>query len=171
MPFWADPNAQPKMSFKWWASFGLPGFEISRYCLRSFQKPSFEIGTSEYIWLNDVAYRPGILSWNPIEITITDSENNDDNNAYKLYTILKVAGYQNSNASQPQSAIEKKAASFALGNDMRLTQIDHDNKKIEEWVLVNPFITQINFGQSNYVADEIITISLSIRYDYASYER
>ena len=143
---------------------------VNTYCLRSFQRPSFEIGTSEYLWLNDVGYRPGVLSWNPVEITITDGENARDNNAYKLFSILKAGGYQNYNVNMPQSAIEKRKASLALGGDMRLIQIDSEASVVEEWKLVNPFITQINFGQSNYGADEIITISLNIRYDYASLE-
>ena len=170
MPFWADPKTSPKLSFKWFASFGLAGMAVNTYCLRSFQKPSFEIGVSEYIWLNDVGYRPGILAWNPIEITITDVENLDNNNTRKLYNILRTAGYQNTNVNAPQSAIEKSAASIALGGDMRLVQIDSNGEPLDTWILVNPFMTQINFGQANYAADEIVTISMNIRYDYAMYE-
>ena len=170
MPFWSDPNMSPKLSFRWFASFGFGTDIISTYSLRSFQRPSFEIAQNEYLWLNDVGYRPGILTWNPIEINITDIEDFSENNTRKLYNILRKAGYQSTDVNTPQSAIEKKSAVTALGGDMRLTQIDTNGDTLEEWVLINPFITSINFGQANYAAEEIITISLSVRYDYAKYE-
>ena len=66
--FWASSETEPKRSFRWYCSFGAE--TIQSYYLRSFQKPSFEIAVAEYIMINDVNYRPGLLSWNPIEITI-----------------------------------------------------------------------------------------------------
>jgi len=170
MSFWSNPNVQPKLSFKWFASFGLAGDAINTYCLRSFTKPSFEVGTSEYIWVNDVGYRPGILSWNPVEVTISDLEDMDENNTKKLYNMMRTAGYQSANVNRPQSAIEKKKATLSLGGDVRLVQVDSDGDTVDTWTMVNPFITQINFGQANYGADEIMTISLNLRYDYAVHE-
>lgn len=169
MPFWSDIKASPKLSFRWYASFGIQPYSINTYCLRSFQKPSFDIAQSEYIWLNDINYKPGLLSWNPIEITISDLETKDDNNTYKLYNILKESGYQDRLDNRPRGAFEKKQFSTALGGQITFTQIDADGDPIEEWVLINPFITNVIFGQGNYGAEEIMTISLNIRYDYAKH--
>jgi len=170
MPFWSNPRSSPKLSFRWYASFGFGALNtINSYALRSFQKPSFEVAAAEYIWLNDVAYKPGILTWNPVEITITDGEDFSENNTRKLYNILKGAGYQNADTNKPQSAIEKKRATAALGGAVRLTQINADGNSIETWALENPFITTVNFGQANYGAEEIMTISLGLRYDYATH--
>tara|TARA_R110002074_G_scaffold127983_5_gene268086 strand:- start:3035 stop:3553 length:519 start_codon:yes stop_codon:yes gene_type:complete len=170
MPFWSDPKSSPKLSFKWFASFGIYTYGINTYSLRSFQKPSFELAVSEYIWLNDVEYRPGLLTWNPIEIIVTDGEDLEDNNTYKLYNILKRAGYQSNNVNLPKSVIEKRSSTIALGGDVRLTQLDSDGDSIEEWKLVNPFITAINFGASSYGVDEIVSIAITLRYDYAVHE-
>ena len=109
MAFWSNPTSQPKLSFRWFVSFGIGEAVVRTYTVRSFQRPSFTIATTEYVWLNDVQFRPGVLSWNPIEITL------------------------------------------------------------EEWSLINPFLEAVNFGQGNYAAEEIITISLTVRYDYAEY--
>ena len=182
MPFWSDNTASAKLSFRWFATFGFvpPGndalyapngaYQINTYCLRSFQKPSVEISQSEYIWLNDVAYRPGLLTWNPIEIIITDMENYDDTNTTTLYEILKRAGYGNRGPNAPRAAITKADSLAALGGDLVLTQLNADGESVELWRLINPFIVQANFGSSNYGAEEINSISLSIRYDYAEYE-
>jgi len=170
MPFWNDVSAEPKLSFRWYSTFGYGYHNIRTYCLRSFQKPSFEIAVNEYIWLNDVEYRPGLVTWNPIEIVITDAENKDDNNTLKLWNMLKLAGYQNGNINAPRSALEKSSSTAALGGDIRFTQINARGNPLEEWSLVNPFISQVNFGQANYVADEIMSISLTLRYDYAMFK-
>ena len=170
MAFWSQPGASPKLSFRWFASFGVGEFAINKYCLRSFQKPSFEIVQNEYIWLNDINYKPGLLSWNPIEITISDAEDKEDNNTYKLYNILKRSGYQDATVNKPRAAFEKKRFTQALGGQMYLTQINEFGLAIEQWTLINPFITNINFGQNNYGAEEIVTLSLAIRYDYAEHK-
>jgi len=166
MAFWSSDRQEPKLSYRWYAAFGFSGGAVNSYTIRSFQKPSFEIATSEYIWLNDVAYRPGLISWNPVEITLTDGEGKE-NNTLNLNRQLQRAGYQNTTVNAPRNAIEKRKASQALGGDVRLTQIDARGRAIEEWQLVDPFITTVNFGQANYGTEEIMTITLAIRYDYA----
>ena len=169
MAFWSDPTSQPKLSFKYFASFGLAQDVVRTYTVRSFQRPSFSIATTEYIWLNDVNYRPGVLSWNPIEITLTDTEGIQENNTKILYNILRQSGYKADDPNIPRSAIEKGKSSAALGGNVFLTQIDAEGRSLEEWILINPFLEAVNFGQNNYVAEEIITISLTVRYDYAQY--
>ena len=170
MAFWSAPDSQPKLSFKWFASFGLGEDIIRTYTLRSFQRPSFTIATSEYVWLNDVNFKPGVLSWNPIEITITDGENKEENNAKNLIAALNKSGYQTTSVNQPRSTIEKGKSSNALGGQVVLTQINAESNPVEEWILINPFLEAVNFGQNNYGAEEIITLSVTIRYDYAQYK-
>jgi hypothetical protein len=169
MAFWSNNETQPKLSFKWFASFGMGQDVVRTYTLRSFQRPSFTIATSEYVWLNDVNFKPGVLSWNPIEITLTDGEGRDENNAKKLIKMLNTSGYQTTTMNEPRSQIEKGKSSRALGGQMVLTQINSDALPVEEWTLVNPFLEAVNFGQNNYGAEEIITIAMTIRYDYAQY--
>ncbi len=169
MSFWNNVRSEPKMSYRWYASFGISGGEVKTYTLRSFQKPSFQIATSDYIWLNDVNYRPGVLSWGPIEIVLTDGERRDTNNTSKLVNILKSSGYQTTNPNNPRSIIEKKKSSASLGGQLFFTQIDANDNPVEEWILINPFLQSANFGQGNYGADEIMSVQLVIRYDYAKY--
>ena len=169
MPFWSDVASQPKLSFKYLASFGIGGDIIRTYTVRSFQRPSFSIATSEYVWLNDVNFKPGVLSWNPIEITLTDGEDVQENNAKNLVEALNKSGDQTDTVSQPRSTIEKGKSSIALGGQVVLTQINSESLPVDEWILINPFLESVNFGQNNYGAEEIITLSITIRYDYAQY--
>lgn len=76
---------------------------------KKLSKTVFSIASAEYIWLNDVGYRPGVLSWNPIEINLTDGENTKLNNTKILYDMLKQSGYQTEYTQKPKSAIEKQS--------------------------------------------------------------
>ena len=169
MAFWSNPTSQPKLSFRWFVSFGIGEAVVRTYTVRSFQRPSFTIATTEYVWLNDVQFRPGVLSWNPIEITLTDGEGRDENNASHLYEMLRTSGYRTTNINEPFSKIEKARSAAALGGQIIFTQVDAEGETLEEWSLINPFLEAVNFGQGNYAAEEIITISLTVRYDYAEY--
>jgi hypothetical protein len=55
----------------------------------------------------------------------------------------------------------------AVGNPS-LQQIDADGNQIEEWRLSNAFVTNLDFGQLDYASDELVIISMTLRYDYAS---
>ena len=168
MPFWNDPKSQPKLAFKWYMSFGKAPNDVKSYTVRSFQRPSFQIAVSEYTWLNDVRFQPGVLTWNPIEIVLTDGEGKDENNAKRMYNILVGGGYN----TEPGkiSEIQKINSSDALGGQMKFFQIDENGNHIESWTLINPFLEAVNFGQGNYSSEEIVSIALTIRYDYALYE-
>ena len=171
MAFWSDSGASPKLSFRWTATIGSSVNKIETYTLQSFQKPSFSVAEAEYYNINDVAYKPGMLVWNPLEVILVDSENIATNNSSILYNIIRDSGYVQNQLGQPQSAIVKKAASTALGGQITFNQMNAANKDIDRWILVNPFATAINFGAANYATDEMMTIALSLRYDYATYER
>ena len=38
---------------------------------------------------------------------------------------------------------------------------------LEEWQLINPFITKAEFGSLDYASDDMAEVSVTIRYDYA----
>lgn len=179
MPFWSDSRMSPKLSYRWLLDIGGgPGTSIANYTVRSFQKPSFTVGVSEYLNINDLAYKPGIVSWTPIDVTLVDPENTFENNSKILYRIIQESGYVKDprNAEQfPASAIVKKRNSSLLGGGgaygglITFTQIDSHGDAVETWTLWNPFISSINFGQANYASDELMTISVQIYYDFADF--
>jgi len=40
---------------------------------------------------------------------------------------------------------------------------------VDEWTLNNAFISQVDFGEVSYESDDIVNISLTIMYDWATY--
>ena len=178
MAFWSDGNISPKLSYKWVLTLGGVDHPIAAYTIRSFQKPSFTLGVAQYININDVAYRPGILSWNPVDVNLVDAENTFENNSKILYDIMKKSGYVKDPQTDlhPATAIVKRKASATIGSgdskyggQVIFDQIDSNGNTIEQWILWNPFITKANFGQANYAADEMMTIAITLQYDFAEY--
>jgi len=171
MAFWSDSGASPKLSYRWTATLGSTSNKIETYTLKSFQKPSLDVAVAEYYNINDVAFKPGMLTWDPLEVLLVDAEGAATNNSSILYNIIRDSGYIQNSLGQPQSAIVKKAASNALGGQITFNQINAANVDIERWTLINPFVTKVNFGQATYTTDEILTVAMTIRYDYAKYEK
>jgi len=167
--FWSDAKASPKLSYRWIATIGSSTTPIQTYTLLKFQKPSFEVHVSEYININDAAYKPGMLTWNPIEIVLVDAETPLENNTRQVDAMMKQSGYRIASHSTPMAAIIKSSASKALGGQITFTQIDADNRAYEFWTLHKPWITKADFGRATYGSDEIATVNLTIRYDVAKY--
>ena len=46
--------------------------------------------------------------------------------------------------------------------------MDADRKVIEEWKMWNAWITNADFGQLDYTSDELVLLTMTLRYDYAT---
>ena len=70
------------------------------------------------------------------------------------------------------NTVSKADSVKALGPTIKLEQVtgvDQKNKVVEEWELHNPWIKEVNFGDLDYASDDMVEITLSIRYDWATY--
>ena len=52
---------------------------------------------------------------------------------------------------------------------MVIRAIDEDGNFLEEWRLNNPFIVSVGFNDYTYEGEDLATIDLELRYDWASY--
>ena len=132
-------------------------------------KPKLEFGSIE---LNNVdgtsLYFPASPSWSPVTITFMAggvdnmfrTENTDISRG--IVEILKASGYDSFGQRQ-----YKANSSDALG-ELAITQINGDGDLVEEWVLINPFIESVDFGDLDYSSDNLSQISVTFRYDHAT---
>jgi hypothetical protein len=171
--FWSDGKSSPKLSYQWNVTINNDsgGHLINSWLLRSFQKPSLEVAVSEYMNINDIGYKPGTISWKPIQISAIDGQDKMENTTQSLYQALKGAGYFKKSTAilGPSTAIIKADASKAIGGLLVFSQIDDEGEVLETWTLWNPFISQVNFGQANYTSDELMIVNFTIQYDFAIY--
>jgi hypothetical protein len=136
---------------------------------KTVKKPTLEFGSVE---LNSVdgtsLYYPASPSWSPV--TITFMAGGVDNMFQTVETdvsrgiveILAASGYEKFGDRQ-----YKANAIDALG-ELAITQINSDGDLVEEWVLINPFIESVDFGNLDYSSDNLSEISVTFRYDHAT---
>ena len=92
-----------------------------------------------------------------------------DDTSLALAEMLRNMGYYAPiNDNSASSTITKKKAVNALGGEVKLKQIGaNDSETLEIWTLINPWIQNVEFGQLAYDSNEMVEISLTLRYDYA----
>ncbi len=163
--FWTQPNIEPKRKFRWLLYFaGAPQFII-----KSVTKPSFNVGTSAHNFLQHQFNFPGRVTWQDISITLVDPVNPDATKS--MYEIIKAAGYvlpPDVPSETGKKTVSKEAMVQALGNKIRIDQMDHDGVKIiESWAINNPQITSVSFDGLDYGSDDSLNIQVGIKYDWA----
>ena len=114
-------------------------------------------------------YFPGRLTWNEVSLTLVDPISID---AVQLTnSLIEGANYQvpsNIPASEGDfSTMSKVAATGELGQVI-ITILDASGKNIEQWTLNNAFLKSAKYGDLDYSNDDLRSIDLSIRYDWAT---
>jgi hypothetical protein len=82
---------------------------------------------------------------------------------------LIASGYNYPSGNSPQnnlSTVSKDQVTSALG-EVRMEQLNHAGQVIETWVLKNAWFSKIDFGQLEYDSDEVITIEMTLNFDWA----
>jgi hypothetical protein len=133
---------------------------------KTVTRPSFAIAQTEHKYLSHTFYYPGSVTWNPIDITMADPQS--PNVALMLSRIINdEAGYKVPINTNVKNTMSKASAVTALGGVV-IRQIDADGKDIETWTLYNAFITDIKYGDLAYGDDELVEMSIQLRYDWAT---
>ena len=132
--------------------------------VKSCTLPSYEIAMSEYQLVNHKFKYPGMLVWNDVTITMVDASNNME----LLQKMLGLAGY-GEGPSCESSGISK--AAFAAQGQFRIQVIDADGLTKKQWLLEGWFIRSARYGDLNYDSDDLLTMELTLGYDYAVLEK
>lgn len=158
--FWSDPNVEPKRKYRWVMFIG----GIPQWLLKKAAKPSFKLSKSEHTYINHKFYYPARLEWNPIAVTLADPVSPDA--AKTMMDILTASGYHRPENPNDTSTVSKARAIAALGRVV-IQQLGPDSEVIEEWELVNGWISDVKFGELDYTSDDMVDTEIEIVYDYA----
>ena len=167
MAFWSDSNLNPKRKNRFLVTLG----DLPEYLAKSAGKPSFSINNHEHNFLNHKFNFPGMITWDPIEVTFVDAGDSGDETATALYQLLTNSGYvaPDSETTTTNNAINKSSATSAI-NQVTIAQIDESGSPIETSTLHNAWIESVSFGDDSYEDDGIVELTVSIRYDWAVVE-
>jgi len=166
--FWSDNMSEPKKAYNWVMTFnGVP-----QWMLKTASKPNFTVTESSHQFLGHTFYHPGRVEWQPIDVTLGDPVQPDA--AASMMNLLRQMGYDypdglsyaDGKGGRGPTGISKKRAVMAMG-ETKITQLNADGERLEEWRLINPFITKAEFGTLDYSSDEMVNVNVTIRYDFA----
>ena len=169
-PFWGSQFSDPKRKFRWIVEFTTTGGGRSnalQLAAKNVKKPTFEIGSTPHKWLNHTFFFPARLEWKEIQLTLVDVGGEEDITTI-INDLLELAGYNPPvTAAACFRALTKEDSVSAFGNKFQIKQLDGDGQPNEVWVLTNPWIKSVDYGELNYESDDLVEITLTIQYDYA----
>jgi len=193
--FWKTATTEPKRAYRWFVTLsGLGLNDVSAdsnvssqttgnsltYAAKRVDKPSISISESEHTFINHKFFYPGRVEWSDVSISFVDvvgAGAASDN----ILTALRAAGYNlPTDASTPTTVddggsdnfttVSKASMTAALGGCI-ISQVNSEGNVIETWTLNNPWIKSISVGSLDYGSEELLSVDISIRYDWATYER
>ena len=169
MPFWSSGLVEPKRQFRFTVTI-VNMADGAQFYARSVTKPAFTVTTSNHKFLNHTFYYPGKVEWNEITVSMVDPVSPDATG--NILTILKNSGYNvpsNLTEAGALSTLGKANSTTALGQ-VSIRALDENGDTLEEWRLNNPFITALAMNEYSYEGEELSTVDVTFRYDWASYE-
>jgi hypothetical protein len=168
--FWAQASLEPKRQHRWVLLMN----DIPAYTIKSVGKPSLQVNTTTHKYFGHTFKYPGATEWQNIQVTLVDPIEPDTSGL--LMDTLNEAGYRDPNRrlgvnSNGLFTLSKEQSVRALGEIVRLQQIGDlngmPNQVIETWELWNPWIQSFQFGELNYESDAMVTVTLTLAYDWA----
>ena len=164
MAFWSTQTIEPTRQFRFLVS-NTQDNESAWYWAKTVSKPSFEVSSTEHQLVNHKFKYPGIVTWNDINMTIVDTGEKTKG----LVDRLRETGYDYPTSFEQTEGISKTSSSQYF-DELTIQQLNADGKAIETWRLKGAFIKSINFGDLDYESDALVTIQLTISYDWAELE-
>lgn len=166
--FWSDASLQPKRQHRWLLHVGAGGhISIPTYLVKRVDKPKFMVNTIAHSYFGHKFYYPGIVEWQQISFTLVDPISPDTSN--ELYQGLLTSGYRQPDVT-PVATVSKDLSVSVLGKKITLEQLSADNDVVDEFTLHNPWVTNVDFGSLAYESDAMLELSVTVRYDYATFE-
>jgi len=129
---------------------------IPAYLIKSSNKPSLENGEITLDHINVQRYVKGKSKWNTLSISLYDPIVPSAGQAVMDWVRL-----------HHESVTGRDGYSSMYKKEITLTSLSPLGEKVEEWILKGAFITTTNFGDLDWSQEEVVTIDLTLRYDWA----
>ena len=182
MSFWTTEGAtDPKRNFRFRvtiAGFGGSNNDSATsggnnsvvWWAKKVQKPNYSVAEVKHVFLGHTFYYPGKLEWQEITMTLVDPAGTDAEGGVdalrKLNKIIESSGYKLPTKNAGTTTMSKDKSSGALGT-VQIEQLNADGNAVETWVLKNPFLKKVTFSDLDYENDDLTSVDISFRYDWA----
>jgi hypothetical protein len=168
--FWANDKRglDPKRSHR----FILYLNDVPSYFVMSTGVPTMSVGQGgTHKFLGHEFKFPGSVKWEG-DITVKLVDTIDINMAKKFSDYIRKAGYVYPSTFSESSASPNffrktiSKAKFPF-NQIKIQRIDAEGAIYESWVLNNPWISKVAFGNASYAEEKLLEVDVSFTYDWA----
>ena len=164
--FWTSPGAvDPKRTFRFKITFG--GDAV--WWAKDVDQPQATVGTTEHDFMIHKFYYPGKVTWNQVAMTLVDPVT--PGALDQLLNVLRETGYKipgDPTREEAFSSISKANATTSLGQ-VQIDVLDADGQRLHTWDLNNSFIMEITPSKLDYASEDLMTVALTLKYDWATY--
>ena len=171
MAFWSSADVEPKRNYRWKVTLDAFGADNILWWAKTVTTPSFDVSEVEHNFLDNKYYYPGRVSWNEVSLTLVDPVSPDA--VFLTNMVLEKSGYVipgNPNVAATKETISKSKSTAAGFQNISIQVMNAQGETIETWTLNNPFIKSAKYGDLDYSNDELRTVEMTIRYDWATCE-
>lgn len=191
---WTQASLEPKRKFRYLVTFS--NFADVRFLAQTCDRPGVKVANTEHKYFDKTYNHPGRVTWdpNPLSIKLVDIQKKGASSLDTNETLLQVfakSGLQYFGAENDFRTIGKSAAVNALGdvNIRVLSSLTSDTGDFvaepdilrvntdgnasgglaEEWKLHNGWLESIKPDSLDYGSDDILTVTIQVRYDWAQF--
>mgnify|MGYP003112381777 CR=1 FL=1 len=172
MAFWTDGidknSREPKRKFRFKVSITQINDSGMVWWAKTVTKPNYEISEAEHTFLTHKFYYPGRVTWGEVELVLVDPIS--PGAVEQLNKLVESQGYiipsSDGSTLSGLETMTKGKGSAALGT-CEIIQLDAEGNNIETWTLHNPFIKGVKYGDLDYTSEDLIEVTLTLRYDWA----
>jgi len=172
--FWTDATVSPKRNYRWIVYMGEEAHIV--WYAKTVTTPSYEVSEIEHQFLDNRYYYPGRVQWNEVTLTLVDPVSPDA--VGMTLDILTASGYSvktKTEAGNPKTISKGKSAGGEVSDKdgkkglgkFRIELYDPEGVVLETWTMQNAWVKSAKYGDLDYSSDELRTVELAIRYDWA----
>jgi len=176
--FWSNAALEPKRAYRWQLSWG----NKASWIVKKVSQPSFEISEHEHKYLNHSFWYPGRVQWKEVTFDLVDPMTPDATDIMRR--LLTSSGYVLPETSAVTNTISKAGATTHLGKlELKLLGPMPGARSVSgifetpadagvvvgTWKLNNPWVRSVDFSELDYESDELVGLTVTVRYDWATY--
>lgn len=161
------PNAIFKRKFRWlFFVDGIIGDGVNVLPPSKAARPALAFKSASFEHLNETISYPVKPDWKPINLILFDTKCNMN----PIWDNWIVPMYNPRIKSKYSYPINEKNAKFSFKKDARLELYDGCGTIMETWIFESAYPEDVNFDELDMSSNDIVNITLTLRYDRAYIE-
>ena len=129
---------------------------IQEWWLESAKRPSIQQKDVEIPFLNTSTWVVGRYTWDTIQVVLRDPIGPSASQAVMEWVRL-----------HSESVTGRQGYAAGYKRDVEIEMLDPTGVVVSKWILKNTMCTNVDFGDLNYSQDDLATITMTLRFDFA----